>query len=128
MSVLSPETEREGLRAYEQARAFENLRRRKFPVIYGGFALLFLLGGLAMLKTGHVIVADINFAVGLLLPFLFRKSWRRLTRRYEANLRLLAQLEREHGDALSWVQMEKHFAALDRLRAELAEEERNRPR
>jgi hypothetical protein len=123
MSALPPEIEVKGLRAYEQARAFETLQRRRLPLIYAGLAMLFVVGGMVMQRTEHRVLGDVNFAAGVILAFWFWWSWRRYEARHGENLRLLARLEREYGDALPWVQVEKHFAALDKLRGELAEED-----
>jgi hypothetical protein len=43
-------------------------------------------------------------------------------KRYTKNLRLLAEQEKVYGDQLPWVQVEKHLAALDRLKRELEQE------
>jgi uncharacterized protein involved in exopolysaccharide biosynthesis len=49
------------------------------------------------------------------------KEWQRLKQQYAENLKLLAKLEATYGDALPWVQVENHFAALEALKREIAD-------
>jgi hypothetical protein len=48
-------------------------------------------------------------------------EWRRWSRLYGENLALLTRLESTYGNALPWVQVEQHFAALEDLKREIAE-------
>ena len=53
-----------------------------------------------------------------------RFQWKQLAARHARNLRLLAELKAEYGEQLPWVQVEKHFAALEELKREIAEGKR----
>jgi hypothetical protein len=120
--ALTPEIEARGMKAYEQARAFERLRSWRLPLTFIVFALAPALSGAWMWATGHAILAWLNFAAAILLSWLGRFQWKQLRARHARNLRLLGELRAEYGDQLPWVQVENHFAALEQLRRELAEE------
>jgi hypothetical protein len=121
---LSPDLEARGLKAYEQARAFERLRSWRLPLTFAVFALVPALSGAWMWHLGHTAMAGLNFVAALFLAWMGRLQWKHLCVRYARNLRLLAELKAEYGDALPWIQVEKHFAALDQLKQELAENSR----
>jgi hypothetical protein len=119
---LTPEIEARGMKAYEQARAFERLRSWRLPLSYTVFALVPALVGAAMWSTGHTTMAGFNFLAAVILAWVGWSHWKTLRARHAENLRLLAELEKTHGDELPWVQVENHFAALELLRrAALAE-------
>ena len=122
MTKPSAEIEAAGLLAYEQAGAFESIHRRRLPLIYSVLTLLYMAGSLAMLKFGHRTAADFFLGMGIFLPLFFWWQWRRQEMKYQENLRLLADLEREYGEALPWIEVERHFEALEKLERELAEE------
>jgi hypothetical protein len=121
---LSPEIEARGLKAYEQVRAFERLRTWRLPVSYAFFILLPVVIGIAAWVEGHMTLASANMGGAIFLSVASWLHWQRLKVWYRANVELLAELERIHGDQLPWIQVEKHFAALEKLKSELAEEER----
>jgi hypothetical protein len=121
----SPEIEAAGLLAYEQAGAFETVHRRRLPLVYSVLTLLYMAGALTLVKFGHRTAADSCLGMGIFLPLFFWWQWRRQEARYRENLRLLADLERQYGDALSWIQVERHFEALEKLHRELAQEKAN---
>jgi hypothetical protein len=123
---LPPEVESDGLRAYEEARAFENLRRKRLPTIYAGLTLLMILAGSVMWRIGHPDIAGIGLVTAFLFAVLARFTWQNLSIRYEKNLHLLAELEGRYGEEVPWLQVERHLAALDQLQADLAEEKRAR--
>jgi len=118
--ALHPDDEARGLKAYEQARAFERLRSWRLPVSFIVCAVVPALTGVGMWVLGHLILAGLNLAIGVFLAWMGRFQWRQLQARYGRNLRLLAQLKAEHGEALPWIQVEKHFAELERLKREMA--------
>jgi Flp pilus assembly protein TadB len=120
---LRPEDEAAGLKAYEQARAFERLRTWRLPVSFAVCALVPALSGVWMAVLGHVILTVLNFAIALFLAWVGWFQWMRLRARYARNLRMLSQLYAEHGNALPWVQVENHLAEMEKLKRELAEEE-----
>jgi hypothetical protein len=119
---LTPKIEADGLRAYEQVCAFEALVRRRIPWIYAGFFVVSLAFGVALLQMGHaragaaLLSGSVCFAVWTWL------DWRKQQARYAVNLRMLAELEAMYGDQLPWIQVEKHFAELDRIKAEMEAE------
>ena len=119
---LTPETEARGMKAYEQARAFERLRSWRLPLSFAVFALIPALSGAWMWSTGHTLLAWLNFFVAVVLAWLGRFQWKQLCARYARNLRLLAELKAEYGDQLLWIQVENHFAALEELKREIAED------
>jgi hypothetical protein len=123
----TPEIEAQGLKAYEQARAFERLRTWRLPLVYGGAAVapLFLAysawrsGDEGIASTRGAMFMGVGFSAFVLL--LVVMQWRRLLRQYAENRALLEKLESAYGDALPWVQVEQHFAALEELKREIAE-------
>jgi uncharacterized membrane protein len=115
--ALSPEIEARGMKAYEQARAFERLRSWRLPLTYAVFALIPALSGAWMGAMGHLILAGLNFFVAVFLAWMGRFQWKRLRARHAGNLRLLAELKAEYGDQLPWIQVENHFAALEKLKS-----------
>lgn len=121
---LSPDDEARGLKAYEQVHAFARLQSWRLPVTLTLFPLAALLTGAWMWAQHYYVLACANFGVGVFLAWMGRFQWKQLQARHARNLRLLAQLEEEHGDALPWVQVENHLAALEKLKRELADEPR----
>jgi hypothetical protein len=119
---MTPEIREQGLHAYEQARAFEQLRRRRVPLIYALVPLLFILFGLLAEKLNRGPLAEDCFASAALIGICAWWNWQRLRALYARNLALLANLESQHGESLPWLEVERHFAALDKLNAELAKE------
>jgi hypothetical protein len=115
----SAQVESAGLCAYEQALAFEALERRRMPLLYAALTGLIALCGVPLWSLDHAVMAlglellAIFFALGAAL------HWRRLRARHATNLRLLAQLEAQYGEELPWLRVERHLAALEKLRAEL---------
>jgi hypothetical protein len=124
---LTPEDEARGLKAYEQARAFERLRSWRLPLSFTVCAVVPAASGVWMLALGHLILTALNFAIAIFLAWIGWFQWKRLLARYARNLRLLAQMKAEHGDALPWVKVENHFAELEKLKRELAEEQAGQP-
>jgi signal transduction histidine kinase len=118
--ALTREDEARGMKAYEQARAFERLRTWRLPLSFAVFALIPALCGAWMWATGHTLWAWFNFFVAVFLAWMGRFQWKQLRARHARNLRLLAELKAEHGDALPWIQVENHFAALEKLKREIA--------
>jgi signal transduction histidine kinase len=116
--ALSPETEARGMRAYEQARAFERLRTWRLPLTFIVFALVPALTGAWVWTIGHTSMAWVNFGAAIFLAWMGWFQWRQLSARHANNLRLLAELKAEYGDQLPWVQVENHFAALEKLKQE----------
>jgi hypothetical protein len=119
---LTPQAESEGLRAYEQVRAFENLRSWRLPLSYLLFSLIPMATGIGLLKMGHTTMGEWHLAGALLFMAGSCFHWHWLLKRYARNLQLLAAQERLYGDQLPWVQVEKHLAALDRLKRDLERE------
>ena len=120
---LPPDVEREGLKAYEQAAAFERLRGWRLGLSYAVFTLIPLLNGVLMWKMGHATMAVLNVLAALFFVAGCWFHWRGLRVRYAKNLALLAELEGVYGDKLPWIEVERHFAAVEELRRELAREE-----
>jgi hypothetical protein len=119
---LTHEVEAAGLRAYEQVRAFERLRAWRLPMSYVFFSMIPLTTGFALLKGGHPVLGELHLTTALFFVAGSCFHWRWLVRRYTNNLKLLAQQEQLYGDQLPWVQVEKHLAALDRLKRDLEQE------
>ena len=116
--ALTPEIEARGMKAYEQARAFERLRSWRLPLSYAVFALMPVLGGVAMWATRRPLLAGFNFLGALFLVGIEWSHWRKLRARHAGNVRLLAELKEQYGDELPWIQVENHFAALEKLKRE----------
>ena len=122
MTKPTSEEEAKGLRAYEQARAYERMRSWRLPLAYMLFPFLCLLVGCLLLAVGHVIMGLLQFGAAVAFSIGLWLNWERLRQRHEENLKLLRDLESAHGDQLPWLQVERHFAALEELKRELAEE------
>jgi hypothetical protein len=123
---LSPEQETHGLKAYEQARAFERLRTWRLPLGYFVFVLIPALNGAVMWGLGHRRMAALNLLALLVLALVSWLHWTWLRAAYAANLRQLAELETTYGNQLPWLQVEKHLAELERLKRDLAQEQGSR--
>ena len=119
----TPEIEAQGLKAYEQARAFERIRAWRLPVTYSVPSVLLMLLGVAAWMTHHLFLSAAAFGLAPLVAVRMWFEWRRWLRLYGENLALLTRLESTYGDALPWVQVEQHFAALEELKREIAEEQ-----
>ncbi len=115
------EIEARGLKAYEQARAFERLRTWRLPLVYGGAAAVPLFLAYAAWRSGDTGIAGMGIGFSVFVFFLVVMQWRRLLRQHAENRALLEKLEATYGNALSWVQVEQHFAALEELKREVAE-------
>jgi len=118
--ALTSEDEARGMKAYEQARAFERLRSWRLPLTFAVFALVPALCGGWMWVMGHTILAGLNFVAAVLLAWLGRFQWKQLRARHARNLWLLAELKAEYGDELPWIRVENHFAELERFKREIA--------
>ncbi len=123
----TPEIEARGLKAYEQARAFERLRTWRLQLTYAlapvGLAIL----ALAAWWRGQPWFTALAIGVALFVSVRTWFEWKRLRQLYADNLALLAKLESTYGNTLPWVQVEQHFAALEELKREIAEG-REKPR
>ena len=117
----NPETEAKGLKAYEQARAFERIRTWRLPLTFVLFVLVPVVMGAILWTVGYTSVAWVSFILAILLSWMCRFQWKQLVARHARNVRLLAELKAEYGDQLTWVQVENHFAALQELKREIAE-------
>jgi len=120
--ALDSQEEARGLKAYEQVRAFERLRTWRLPVTFVVFALVPVLSGVWMWVSAHFAMAWLNVGVAVFLAWMGRFQWKQLCARHARNLRLLVELKAEHGEALPWVQVENHWAALEGLKREPGEE------
>jgi hypothetical protein len=118
----TPEIEARGLKAYEQARAYERIRTWRLPLSYALAPIVPVALGAVAWRLGYpaLFAAGLSFAAFIALRVWM--EWKRLQRLYVENLGLLAKLEETYGDALPWVQVENHFAALEELQREIAEE------
>ena len=121
----TPEMEAKGLKAYEQVRAFERLRTWRLPLNYALAPIVPAALGLVGWRFGHPAFFAAGAAFAVFISVRVWMEWRRLHKRYEANLALLAKLEATYGDALPWVKVENHFAALEELKREIANEGRS---
>ena len=119
--ALSPDTEARGMKAYEQACAFERLRSWRLPLNLVVFALVLAVSGAWMRATGHTTMAALDFFAAVLLAWMGWSQWKRFRARHARNLRLLEELKAEYGDELPWIQVENHFTELERLKREMAE-------
>ena len=115
------EMEARGLKAYEQARAYERMRTWRLPLTYATAPLLPALLGAALWRMGYPALCAAGAAFSVFIAVRVVMEWKRLNRLYVDNVALLAKLEATYGDALPWVQVERHFAALEELKREIAE-------
>jgi hypothetical protein len=125
MKSLPPEIEQEGWLAYEQARAFENLRRKRVPEIY---AVIFVLAMIATLLTAlthpRSVLAAGGFGAAVLYAVVGWLKWASLKMQYGHNVRRLAEMEAKYGEDLPWLEVERHLAALGELRKEVENSDR----
>ena len=119
---MTPQVESESLRAYEQVRAFERLRSWRLPLSYVIFSMIPIVTGFGLVKQGHTTLGESNLVAALFFVAASCFQWHWLVKRYTKNLQLLAEHQKVYGDQLPWVQVEKHLAALDRLKRELEQE------
>jgi hypothetical protein len=117
----TPEIEAQGLKAYEQARAFERIRAWRLPVTFTVPPIILVLVGAMAWHQGYLWLCAVSLSLALFAAVRLWLQWKRLLRLYGENLALLARLESTYGDALPWVQVEQHFAALEELKREIAE-------
>ena len=115
------EIEARGLKAYEQARAFERLRAWRLPLTYALPPVGLIALAVAAWWRGEPWLTAVAIGVALFVSVRLWLEWKRLRQLYQDNLALLAKLEASYGDALPWVQVENHFAALEELKREIAE-------
>ncbi len=116
------EIEEKGLKAYEQARAYERLQSWRLPVSYAIPPMGCVGLSVAAWLTHHRWLCVFALVFGVFVAWRLVMEYRRLRRRYAENLALLAKLESDYGDALPWVQVENHLAALEALKQEIAQE------
>src|ERR1700733_12829403 len=91
------EIEAQGLKAYEQARAFERIRAWRLPVTYSVPSVLLMLLGVAAWMTHHLFLSAAAFGLAPLVAVRMWFEWRRLLRLYGKNLALLTRLESAYG-------------------------------
>jgi hypothetical protein len=115
---LSPEEEVKGLRAYEQVRAFEALRRRRLPMVYVVFTSLWLVGSLIGWRMNPSLLTGSLVACAVFIGALFWMQWQYLRARYAHNLTILHEMEATYGELLPWIQVERHLQELDKIRQE----------
>ncbi len=121
MNPLPPEVEKEGWRAYEQARAFESLQRKRVPQIYATFFVLLMLATfLTALYHPRSLMALGSFAGMMILCVIGWQRWLALRMRHVVNLHLLQDWKARYGPNLPWLQVERHMAAVADLQRELA--------
>lgn len=120
--MLTAEAEARGMKAYEQARAFENLRAWKLPVSYAVLVVVPVVFGGALFQMEHVKLATVSGILAVSFAGACWFHWQKLKRLYAWNLALLTDMKKAYGDQLPWVQMENHFAKLERLKQELFRE------
>jgi len=119
---LTPEMETKGLKAYEQVRAFEALQRRGLPWIYAGFTGIMVVLGAVSQSNQQARIAEVFWIGGAWFAVWCALNWRTQKARYAENRKLVEEMEGIYGDQLPWVQVENHFAALEKLKNDLAEE------
>lgn len=107
------------MKAYEQARAYENLRTWKLPLAYAVFVLIPVIFGCAAWHLGHDEIAEAQGIVAVFFVVVSYVQWRRLRVRHAGNVELLAEMEASYGDQLPWVQVDRHFAELEKVRREV---------
>ncbi len=121
--ILPPEIEKEGWMAYEQARAFENLRRKRVPEIYAGIFVVVTIMTLAVAVTHpRSLLAVGGFGGMVIYAMIGWLKWSSLQIRHTHNVRRLGELEARYGMNLPWLEVERHLAALAELRGELVRE------
>jgi hypothetical protein len=122
-----PAIAEQGLRAYEQAGAFERLRQRRVMIIlYALCPFVLLVLGWAAGDLGHAALAYGFLALAIFTVLFMGWNWKRLRARHEENLALLAELEKEYGEDLPWLEVERHLAALEKLMTDLEQEKSGR--
>ncbi len=123
MTKLPPEIEKEGWLAYEQGRAFDNLRRKRVPEIYAGIFVIVTVATFVLAVTHpRSLVAVGGFGVAVIYAAVGWLKWSSLQIRHKYNVRRLEELQKQYGMNLPWLEVERHLAALAQLRGELGRE------
>jgi len=120
--MIGDEEREAGLLAYEQTLAFAALRRKKLPWVYVLSPIVLAAAGGAALMGGFLSLAATCWASAVLFAIFAAWNWRRLRALDGRNRALLARLQAQYGDDLPWLQVERHLAALEKLKAEVAAE------
>ena len=121
MSLMPVEDEAAGLRAYEQARAFESFRKNGFSRVTIS-AFIEVVVGLVALATHHFGLTGLCFMAAAASGTLAWRHDQWLQERHAKNLRLLTKLEARYGTEVPWLKVERHLEALAQLERELAAE------
>jgi len=116
--MITPEEIDTGLRAYEQVQAFASLRRKRLPVIYGGFTVLLLAMGIVAALQASPILTSVCVGGAIGFAIFAPWNWRRLRALDVLNRALLANLRVKHGDNLPWLEVERQQAAIREIQAE----------
>jgi hypothetical protein len=120
MKSLPVEIEKEGWLAFEQARAFENLRHKRVPEIYAGIFVAVTIATLVVALTHpKSLLAVGGFGAMVIYAAIGWLKWSSLRMRHAHNMRRLAELEARYGMNLPWLEVERHLAALAELRSEV---------
>jgi len=95
----TPEIEAQGLKAYEQARAFERIRVWRLPVTYAAPPVALAVLGAAAWMTHHPMLSAAAFGLAPLVMVRMWFEWKRLLRLYGENLALLQSVAVGAGGA-----------------------------
>ena len=97
---IPPKVEAEGLRAYEQVRAFDAIRGRRLPLIYTALSVMLFLASGALIERDQLLPGTGVLLVAILASTVALFHWKRLEARHRTNLEFLASLEMRYGDKL----------------------------
>ena len=101
---------------------FERLRTWRLQASYVIFVSVPFLSASVALAMGHETLGGVQYGAAALFAVIAWLQWRHLKERYAKNCEVVAELERIYGDDLPWVKVDKHFAELEKLKREMAEQ------
>jgi hypothetical protein len=120
VTKLPTEIEKEGWTAYEQARAFENLRRKRVPEIYACIFVIVTVATFVIAVTHpRSLMAVGGFGGAVIYAAVGWLKWSALQVRHTHNVRRLEELQKQYGMNVPWLEVERHLAALAELQGEL---------
>jgi hypothetical protein len=116
---LSPEEIAAAEKMHTFVQAHERYHRQSILINCFTIPLVFA-GSFTQIGGGHTALGYILLGIGISLLLAFvTAAWSVRTRYRQASI-VLKVLEREHSDQLSWVEVEKHLAAVKDLEQGLA--------
>ncbi len=110
-----------GLRAYEQARAFERMRTWRLPVVYGAATVVPLMLAYSAWRSGQIAIANMGVDFASSSSCSWCSSGGACCGSTRRTSRCSPSWKPSSATRCPGVQVEEHFAALEELKREIAE-------